>query len=96
MIRPWAPKDADAVLFYYFDWTAFCDGEGSDVASYVLAIDDPQDGALVISNDVRSGNVIQLTISAGTTGVEYTVRARVTLANGEIEDESRTLLIEPR
>ncbi len=95
-IRPWPPKDPNSKLRYHFDWTAFCEGEDSDVASYVLALDVDPDASLVISDDVRSGNVIELWLSGGTLDVEYTVRCRVTLADGTNEDESRTLLIVTR
>ncbi len=60
MIRAWPPKDPNSKLAYYFDWNGFCAGEGSDVSSYALAIDVAPDAALVMSNDVRSGNQIQL------------------------------------
>lgn len=95
-LRPWPPKDPNSRLRYYFDWSEFCTGEGSDVASYVLAIDVAPDASLIISDDVRSGNVIELWLSGGTLDVEYVVRSRVTLANGTIEDESRTLMIVTR
>jgi hypothetical protein len=93
MIRPWPPKDADSKLRYYFDWSAFCAGEGSNVASYALAIDDAPDLSLVISDDVRSGNVVQLWLAGGTEDTTYFVRCRVTLADGTIEDETRSLTI---
>lgn len=95
-IRPWPYKDPNSKLRYYFDWSGFCEGEGSDVASYALAIDVAPDAALLLSDDVRSGNVIELWLAAGTEGIEYTIRCRVTLANGTIEDESRTLFVDTR
>ncbi len=92
-MRAWPPKDPDADLRYYFDWSAFCTGERSDVASYALAIDGAPDAALTIHDDVRSGNVIELWLAGGTLDQGYVVRCRVMLANGTIEDESRSLQI---
>ncbi len=94
MIKSWPTKDPDAKLRYYFDWSAFCAGEGSNVASYQLAIDNPPDAALLLSDDARSGNSVMVWIAGGTDGSEYIVRCRVTLADGTtVEDESRSLLI---
>ena len=92
--RAWPTKDPEGEYRFYFDWTDFCEGEGSDVASYVLAVDDAPDSSLVISDDARSGNTIELWLSGGTLGQTYYVRCRVTLADGTIEDETRSLEIE--
>lgn len=94
MIGPYQTKDPDGELPYWFDWSDFCDDEGSDVASYALAVDDGPDGALTLMNDARSGNVISFLPLGGTVEETYTIRCRVVLVNGEKEDHSRTLTIE--
>jgi hypothetical protein len=94
MIKPWPTKDPNSNLRYYFDWSAFVTAEGSPIASYAIAIDSPPDASLVLGLDADDGSMIMVWISGGTEGQTYTVRCRVTLANGTVEDESRSLTIE--
>jgi hypothetical protein len=93
MIKTWPTKDPNAKLRYYFDWSGFCTGEGSNVASYALSADSPPDAALLLTDDSRSGNIVMVWIAGGTVDVTYTIRCRVTLVDGSIEDESRSLTI---
>lgn len=91
--RPYPSSDPDAHLPYWFDATDFAADEGSPVVGYALAIDDNPDGALTLTGDARSGSVVSYFPVGGTVDVTYVVRCRFTLANGEVEDHSRTLTI---
>lgn len=96
MIQSWPCKDPNANLRYWFDWTAFVEGEESEIASYALMVDNPPDDTLVLGSNARDGNVVMVWISGGTVGKVYSVRCRITLLDGTIEDESRTLPIRER
>ena len=91
----WPSKDPDSRIRYWFDASQLVADEGSPVASYVLAIDNPPDSSLAFGGDTRSGSVIEVWLTGGTETLTYVVRCRVTLANGTIEDLSRELLITP-
>ena len=93
MIQAWPTKDPSANLRYWFDWSAFVEGEESEIVSYEISLDSPPDNALLIGNHAREDNVVMVWISGGTLGKLYHVRCRITLADGTIEDESRGLVI---
>lgn len=95
-IKAWPPKDPNAKLRHYFDFSAFVADEASALASYAIAQDEPADGTLVLSDDASSGSIVMVWIAGGTVGQEYTIRCRATLANGSIDDMSRILTIEQR
>lgn len=92
----WPYKDPDSHLRYWFDWTDFIAGEESDIDTYALSIDDPPDSSLVIGANAIDGAVVMVWLSGGTVGSCYNVRCRVTLFDGTIEDESRSLAIRER
>lgn len=92
MIRPFAPKDPDSFLPYWFDATDFADDEGSPVASMDLAVDEG-DGLLTLEDQARVAGIIVFWPLGGTVGETYTVRCRCTLENGTVEDCSRTMKI---
>lgn len=91
MITAWPCKDPDSNLRYWFDWSAFVEGEEAEIVSYALAIDDAPDASLVIGANAIDESVVMLWLSGGTAGNVYNVRCRVTLDDGTIEDESRAL-----
>lgn len=95
-IKAWPPKDPNAKLRHYFDFTEFVTAEESALVSYGLNQDEPGDGTLVLADDASSGSQIVVWISGGAIGQTYTIRCRATLANGSIDDMSRTLSIEER
>lgn len=99
MIRAWPTKDADSELPYWFDWTSWLALEDrGEIATYELAVDEG-DGGLAIGDSARGAGdyagFIMLWLSGGTQGTRYIVRCRITLADGTIEDGSRSLEIDP-
>ncbi len=93
MIKAWPAKDPNANLRYYFDWTAFVAAESSAITSFDVALDAPPDAALIIGVTALNASQVMAWISGGTEGETYVVRCRVTLADGTVEDESRSITI---
>lgn len=99
-ILAWPTKDPDSNLPYWFDWTAWLAIENrGEIDSFDLEIDGGPDNALVIGDFARGtgayAGFIMLYLSGGTAEETYTVRCRITLADGSIEDGSRTVTIAP-
>ena len=90
-------KDPDSNLRYYWNWEPWVTVEdGGEIVSYAVAIDNPPDAALLIGDTAIDGSVVMAWISGGTVEQTYTVRCRVTLQDGTIEDSSRTITIAPK
>lgn len=92
-MKPFKPKDPDSRVRRWFKWDAYCAARNTSVVSYELAIDDAPDASLVIDSDAIEGNVISFWIEGGTLERTYVIRSRVTLANGTVDDHSRTQTI---
>lgn len=91
MIKPFPTLDPDDKLTHWMDGSDFAAEEGSAVDTITVAIVDNPDGALALTNVAQSGSVLSFMPVGATEGVTYTLRGRCLLANGEQEDESRTI-----
>lgn len=96
MIEAYEEKDPDSTVPRWFDWSEYCATFGGNVVDYTLSIDVAPDASLIVSDDARDGNVVSFWISGGTLFATYTIRCRVTLSNGIVDDWSRTQTISQR
>jgi hypothetical protein len=83
-------KDPNAVLDYKWDWTAWLPS-GDTITSAVVAV---QAGDVAINSQSNTTTAVTAWISAGTAGTEAELRARVTTAQGRIDDRTITLILE--
>ena len=97
-IPAWPPKDPDAENQpYWFDWRQWLededDGDPAAVDPYAIAVDEGGDDLTIDSFDEQETGLVIVRLSGGSLGTTYTVRCRITLANGRTEDMSRRLTI---
>jgi hypothetical protein len=79
----WPVKDPTDVLDYRFDIAPALVGNDSDaIASIDVAIDPANSGDLTLDSVKADGNIAVLWLSAGQTGIIYTVRMLITTLNG--------------
>lgn len=94
-IPAWPTKDPDAVSKpYWFDWRTWLASEDDGtISDYEVVIDSGGD-ALTIASTSNASGLITVRLSGGTVGTQYTVRCRITLSSGRVEDMSRTITIQ--
>ncbi|ESZ85960.1 MAG: hypothetical protein Q27BB25_16635 [Blastomonas sp. CACIA14H2] len=88
-------KDPDSRIDYRVDWGAAYLGINLIVASgWSVAPDAP--GGLAVITDSHDGRSATVTIAGGQVGAIYALTNRVTLSNGEIDERSVSVRVEPR
>lgn len=88
-------KDPDATLEYSIDWAAGYLGNQTITAS-AWAIVPSEAGGLTVAAHAFDASTTRVSLSAGLAGHVYRVTNRVTLSNGESDDRSLTVRVEPR
>lgn len=83
------PKDPDAKLDYYWDWTAWLEDDDT-VADNEFIVPD----GLVASGQNRTTTTTSLFLAGGSNGTDYKIVSRITTAAGRIDD--RTIIIPVR
>lgn len=100
MLKPFPPKDPDDVRRYYWDFTAWLARNGGTISSYVIAIDEAPDAGLILGDTAQgTGSYaawFMAWLSGGTEDITYTARCRLSLTDGTVRDESRTIRIARR
>jgi hypothetical protein len=85
-------KDPNANLDYLFDWADWLE-TGDTITSHDVQV---ASGDVVIGTHTNTTTSVTVWVSAGTVNTDATVRARVTTAQGRIDDRTITLLIRER
>ena len=88
-------KDPDSRIDYRFDWGAAYLGANMLVASS-WSVTPAMAGGLAVISDGHDGLSATVTIDGGQPGAIYALTNRVTLSNGEIDERSVTVRVEPR
>ena len=88
-------KDPDSRIDYRVDWGAAYLGANLIVASSWDVAPGVPDGLAVVA-DGHDGRSATVTISGGEAGAIYALTNRVTLSNGEIDERSVSVRVEPR
>ena len=88
MLR-WPNKDPHDIATYSVDWAAAI-GAGDSLASCAWSASPV---GLTLANPGNNGALASVTISGGTAGEIYTVRARATLASGQQLDQTQILAV---
>ncbi len=88
MLR-WPNKDPNDIATYSVDWAAAI-GAGDSLASCEWAA---APVGLTLAAPQVDGTVASITISGGTAGEVYAVRARAILASGQQLDQSQILAV---
>jgi hypothetical protein len=79
----WPIKDPTDVLDYRFDiGPALVGNDGDAIATIDVAIDPANPGDLTLNSVTADGNIAVLWLSAGQTGVIYTIVMTITTLNG--------------
>ncbi len=86
----WPPKDPDAKLDFFFDWTRWLAGDSITSATW-----DVPDGLTKESSNIDGDRTV-VWLSGGTAGQKYEVTVRVTTAGGRIDDRTATLRVRER
>lgn len=94
-IAAWPPKDPDAILDYFFDWSTWLTENSDTLTDYEVEIEEG-DGALAIDEDSEAEGIITIVLSGGTAGTRYLVRSRITTEGGRTDDLSRYLRIKDK
>jgi len=77
-------KDADAILDYVFDWTAWLAADADTIASHTITV--PTGITLVTSSNTTTAATAWL--SGGTVGVEYDIGCEITTAGGRVDERT--------
>ncbi|MFN3472900.1 MAG: hypothetical protein ACK4ZW_02530 [Blastomonas sp.] len=88
-------KDPDSRIDYRVDWGAAFLGPNLVVVSSWL-VTPVQDGGLAVIADGHDGRSATATLEGGQAGGSYALTNRVTLSNGEIDERSVAVRVEPR
>ena len=93
---PYRLIDPDETLDYSCDWAVFLADSGSPSDSIATSVWSVTPSGPVLSNDVTSGAVTTVFISAAQAGRVYRLTNRITTAQGRTADRSWTLRCESR
>lgn len=93
---PTFEKDPNAKIDYDVDFYPASGsrylGDTETITAAIWAIDDPGDGQLAISvspaPSIAAGRVAKVWLEAGTVGIRYRVRVRITTSEGRTDDRS--------
>lgn len=88
-------KDPDSRIDYRVDWGAAYLGSNLIVASQ-WSVSPIESGGVEAIADGHDGLSAMVTISGGKPGAAYALTNRVTLSNGEIDERSISVRVEPR
>lgn len=88
-------KDPDSRIDCRVDWGAAYLGDNLIVASG-WSVDPVVPGGLVMIADGHDGRSATVTVSGGKAGAIHALTNRVTLSNGEIDERSISVRVEPR
>lgn len=93
MIRNFEPKDPQEVDFFNIDFSDRMPASDSIASIVTVFVADP-DEALLIDQFAFSGKVVSGRWQEGTSGLEYTITARVNTVEGRTLDKSGRVVIE--
>lgn len=88
-------KDPDSRIDHSIDWGAAYLGINLIVASNWTVAPD-MDGGIAIAAFGHDGRTTLVTLTGGVAGQSYVLTNRVTLSNGEIDERSLAIRVEPR
>ncbi|WAC23229.1 phage fiber-tail adaptor protein [Blastomonas sp. SL216] len=88
-------KDPDSRIDCRVDWGATYLGANLIVSSS-WSVAPAAEGGLAVIADGHDGRSATVTISGGQAGAIYALTNRVTLSNGEIDERSMSVRVEPR
>jgi hypothetical protein len=80
-------KDADAVLDYEFDWTAWLT-DGETIASHVVTVT-----GVTLDETTASDTAVVAWVSAGTAGTTATIACRITTSASRIDERTISLRV---
>jgi hypothetical protein len=97
MVMPARTKDPTDVDYLTFDWSArLADGEAITGQSGLVDDGNPPAGAPTVDNALSDGSTVQVWLSGGTLGEDYTITCRVTTDAGRTMDWSAVLQVRQR
>ncbi|WP_372570345.1 phage fiber-tail adaptor protein [Ruegeria jejuensis] len=83
------PKDPDAILDYYFDWSDEMTEYSDSIASHSIL---PTSG-LAVDSSSHTANIVTVWLSGGIAGRTYRVTCRITTAGGRTDDRSMNIFV---
>lgn len=79
-------KDADAVLEYVIDWSAWLDGDTIATSAW-----EADDDGITIDSDTNTATTATVWLSGGTLGATYRIANHIVTAAGREDDRTITV-----